>query len=79
MHLIKISPKGQITIPKELRELYPNKTLALSVVNNQIVLSPVKFTVVKEDGSDLERLAEKAFDFWDNDSDDIYQKFYEKG
>jgi AbrB family looped-hinge helix DNA binding protein len=78
MHLIKISPKGQITIPKELRDMYPNKTLGLTVVNNQIILSPIKFTVVQEDGSDLERLAEKSFAFWDNSEDDIYQEFYEK-
>ncbi len=78
MHLIRISPKGQITIPKELRDMYPNKTLGLSVVDNQIILSPIKFTVVQEDGSDLERLAQKSFAFWENDKDDIYQEFYEK-
>lgn len=79
MHLLKISPKGQITIPKEYRKLYKDNTLGLEVIGNQIVLKPIKVTVVHEDGSDLERLAETAFTFWDNEQDDIYQNFYEKG
>ena len=46
--LVKVSPKGQITIPKQIREslnLVAGDTIALIQVNDEIVLKPVKKTI----------------------------------
>ena len=41
---LKISPKGQITIPRRLREDYfPGDYVYLSLENNRAVLEPVSF------------------------------------
>lgn len=78
MQILTISPKGQITIPKKLREFYKNKSVAMEVINKTIVLYPIKLAVEKEDLADFALLAQKAFDFWDNAQDDIYEEFYKR-
>lgn len=78
MQILKISPKGQITIPKKMRNFYKNKSVAMEVVNKTIVLYPLKIEIEKDDVKDFSTLSEKAFSFWDNPEDDVYQKFYEK-
>lgn len=78
MQILKISPKGQITIPKKMRNFYKNKSVAMEVINKTIILYPIKIEIEKDDLKDFSKLAEKSFSFWDNPKDDIYEEFYQK-
>ncbi len=42
MHIVEISDRGQITIPKKLRSLIKGQFLSITVDKNNIVLSPVQ-------------------------------------
>lgn len=76
MQIIKVSPKGQVTIPKHLRELCGTGSFALETVGKTIILRPIEIKVVEDGLGDFAALGEKAFEFWDNNEDDIYQEFY---
>ena len=77
MQILKISPKGQITIPKEFRNQFIDKNLAIELKGKTITLKPVKITVLEEEQDNLEQLAESSLDFWQNESDDIYSNHYQ--
>ncbi len=77
MQIVKISPKGQITIPKEFRDQFLDKNLALEVTGKTITLKPVHITVIDDSSTDnLEKLAESSLDFWQNSQDDVYENYY---
>lgn len=78
MQIVKISPKGQITIPKRLRKLCKTGSFALDVTGKTIVLRPIEIKIIHDDLENFSALAEKSLDFWNNEQDDIYQKFYNK-
>lgn len=70
MRILKISPKGQITIPKEYRDKFIDQNVAFEIQKNSIVLKPVKIEVIQDDN--FFEASESALDFWKNDQDDIY-------
>lgn len=75
MKFIKISPKGQITIPKEYRQKIHFDQYRIDMEGQSIILKPVKIEVIEESGDELKDfglLSEKSFDFWNNTKDDIY-------
>ena len=78
MKILKVSPKGQVTIPKKFRDLCETGQFALEVQGKTIILRPIEIKVVKDELEDFAALSEKSFDFWNDESDDIYQEFYEK-
>ena len=86
MKILKVSPKGQITIPKEARKLCNTGGFSMEMKGGIIILKPlvvvtgsefINFKVEsKEETENFAALGKKSFDFWENEKDDIYQKFY---
>lgn len=77
MQILKISPKGQITIPKKYRDLCKTGNFGMEVSGKTIILKPVEIKLIEEDElKDFGALGLSAFDFWDNKEDDIYDEFY---
>ena len=75
MNIVKVSPKGQITIPKKVRELCDSSQYLFEMQRKNIILRPVVITPLDElEG--FAALAEKSFDFWADDRDDVYEDFY---
>lgn len=75
MKFVKISPKGQITIPKEYRQKIHFDQYMIDMEGQSIVLKPVKIEIIGESDYELKNfglLSEKSFDFWNNTKDDIY-------
>lgn len=78
MHVLKVSPKGQITIPKAARDANHNAKQYLFELRGKIImLHPLKLEPPDE-LSGFSSLSEKSLGFWDDDTDDIYQNFYQK-
>ena len=82
MKIVTLSPKGQITIPKEYREKIKIKQYAFDFNGKTITLIPIKIKLLtpkkkkKDELDNFEKLSEKSFDFWNNKQDDIYQEFF---
>ncbi len=81
MKVVKISPKGQVTIPKSWREKVDADHYIFEMDGNIIILKPLKIKAPsknkKSDGlKNFGALAESSFDFWHDSSDDVYQDFY---
>lgn len=77
MNILKVSPKGQITIPRRIRQLVKTDRFLFEMKGKVITLKPMKLEV-DEATSNFSDLASKSFEFWDNKQDDIYQTFYEQ-
>ena len=74
--LIKISPKGQFSIPKEDRDKIKCEYFIYTLKGKHIILSPAKIEP-EDDTIGFGLLSEKAFaEIWNNPEDDIYNKFY---
>lgn len=81
MELLKISPKGQITIPQKARVLFANNKVAFEIKGSTITLRPIKIEVVHnehDETDDLSHLAKRSFNFWGDTDDDVYDQFYSK-
>ncbi|MBI4256881.1 AbrB/MazE/SpoVT family DNA-binding domain-containing protein [Candidatus Uhrbacteria bacterium] len=76
MNILKVSPKGQVTIPRHVRNLIKTDRLLFEMKGKVITLKPMKLEV-DEAISNFSDLASKSFEFWDNKQDDVYQTFYE--
>ncbi len=85
MNVVKISPKGQFSIPKEYREKVEVKYFLFELEGKNIVLKPLEIRIMEvkknekrksDELTDFGKLAGKAFSFWDNEDDDVYQNFY---
>lgn len=77
-HIVTLSPKGQFTLPVSERKKLDHRQFLLEMKGKTIILKPIEIRVVEE-SDDLEsfsQLASSSFDFWENDSDDIYEQFY---
>lgn len=77
----KIQPK----IFQILKKTQKNKNEYLVVIDRKnspmgVIVSPEIFSEYLEykqnDLKNFEALSESSFDFWNNDQDDVYQKFY---
>jgi bifunctional DNA-binding transcriptional regulator/antitoxin component of YhaV-PrlF toxin-antitoxin module len=77
MNILKVSPKGQITIPRRIRNLVKTDRFLFEMNGKVITLKPLKVEV-EEATSNFSDLAATSFAFWDNKQDDIYQAFYEQ-
>ena len=73
--IIKVSPKGQITIPKSAREEIQTNKFLFEMKGKTILLHPVVLKPL-DDIESFSSLSEKSFSFWNNDKDDIYEDFY---
>ena len=84
MKIVRVSPRGQITIPKEYREKVTTNQYSFEQEEGKFVLRPVVLRVIhiekkdKDELKDFGLLSEKSFEFWDNNEDDVYQKFYDQ-
>lgn len=76
---VKISDKGQISIPKDIREemkLKQGETLIMIAENNRIVLSRAKDFVGNREGVNTMLASEGALKKdWDNKYDDRWNKY----
>ena len=81
MKIIKVSDKGQISIPKSIRELVKIKEgdeLILFEVNGKILIE--KSDKFKENFKDINRLVEKSLEsVWNNKEDDIWNSYIKNG
>jgi AbrB family looped-hinge helix DNA binding protein len=72
--IVKVSDKGQIAIPKEIRtslEINKGDELLLIAEGDVIIIEKIK----KENFKDLLKLSEKtAKKIWDNDEDEIWNE-----
>lgn len=76
MQLLKVSPKGQITIPKSARDTFSGNQLLFEQKGKTIILQPIRITL-EDDGLDsFSNLSVKSFDFWSDATDDVYEEFY---
>lgn len=76
MQILKVSPKGQITIPKNYRDLCNTGNFALEVQGKTIILKPVEIRTIDDDATNFSALGKNSFEFWNNKDDDIYDEFY---
>jgi len=72
--LIKISPKGQITIPLAYRKNIKVKQYVFDTKGSTIVLKPVTLQALKSDTDELASAAISSFKFWEDPSNDIYEQ-----
>lgn len=78
MHIVKVSSKGQIVIPKEVRErhgLHRETDLVLLESGDALVLRKKREVegILKDEFDPLLRASEKALkDLWDNPEDDVW-------
>jgi len=81
MKIIKVSDKGQISIPKSIRELVKIKKgdeLILFEVNGKILIE--KSDKFKENLKDINTLVEKSLEsVWNNKEDDIWNSYIKNG
>ena len=81
MKIIKVSDKGQISIPKSIRELVKIKEgdeLILFEVDGKILIE--KSDKFKENFKDINRLVEKSLEsVWNNKEDDIWNSYIKNG
>ncbi len=78
MQLLKISPKGQITIPKSARNLIVGDQLLFETKGKTIMLRSVVILFEKDDTDGFSNLSTPSFDFWNDQADDVYTNFYNK-
>ena len=76
MQLIKISPKGQITIPVRARKLLSQSQLLFEMKGKTITLRPIVIHLEKDELEGFSNLTSTSFEFWNNKEDDIYSTFY---
>ncbi len=81
-----ISERGQITIPKKIRNKFSSNNLEIFYKDGNVILRPVLIVLEKnipeKKEDDLENfniLGENSLkELWDNKEDDIYADFYLK-
>ena len=78
---VKVSEKGQIAIPKEIRDVLgitEGDSLILLQTENKILLekSQKAEKSLKDDFSDILKLSERSLkDLWDNKEDDVWNSY----
>ncbi len=78
---VKVSDKGQIAIPSEMREetgISRGDEIILVQEGKKILIEPVGKIreKIKDDFSDLLKLSEKSLmNLWDNEADKVWDKY----
>lgn len=81
---IRVSDKGQVAIPLEIREatgIKKGDNLVIVQEGDKIMLQPAKkaFEKLEDDFSDLMKLSEGSLrGLWDNEADEIWNKYLEE-
>lgn len=81
MKTVRVSEKGQIAIPSDMREhigIKKGDTLVLIQEGNKILIEPAgrMSKQMGEDFSDLLKLSEKSLlRLWDNKEDEVWDKY----
>lgn len=77
MQIVKVSPKGQITIPKEIRDHCQTNTMGIEITGKTITLRPIEIKIVNEqdENKDFGLLSKKSFSFWNDSEEDAWDKF----
>jgi len=84
MKTIRVSEKGQIAIPRPMREILGIKRgdeLVVIQLDNKILLekSQKMERKIKDDFKDILKFSEKSLkEVWDNKSDDIWNQYLKK-
>jgi len=85
MKTIKVSEKGQIAIPNQIREtleIEQGDELVIIQVGNKILIEKAQITEkrLKDDFKDILRFSEKSLkEVWNNKSDDIWNHYLKRG
>jgi len=74
---VKVSEKGQVVIPKDVREklkLHKGDKLVILIEGEKMLIEKSKKTEkkIKDDFSDLLKASESSLDFWDNKKDAVW-------
>jgi len=76
--IVKISSKGQITLPAPMRKNIETNTLIIFQEGNVFKMKPIKLdSLCKDNSSESEYWLEVAQDsvkFWDNEEDSLWDK-----
>lgn len=84
MKTIKVSEKGQIAIPNQIREtlgIEQGDELVIIQIDNKILIEKAQRTEqkLKEDFKDILKFSEKSLkEVWDNKSDNIWNKYLKR-
>lgn len=84
MKTIRVSEKGQIAIPNQIREtlgIEQGDELVVIQVDNKILIEKTQRTEqrLKDDFKDILKFSEKSLrEVWDNKSDDIWNQYLKK-
>jgi len=85
MKTIRVSEKGQIAIPNQIREtleIEQGDELVIIQVGNKILIEKAQITEkrLKDDFKDILRFSEKSLkEVWNNKSDDIWNHYLKRG
>ena len=74
---VKVSEKGQVVIPKDVREklkLHKGDKLVILIEGEKMLIEKSKKTEkkIKDDFSDLLKASESSLDFWDKKKDAVW-------
>ena len=84
MKTIRVSEKGQIAIPQQMREtlgIERGDELVVIQIDNKILLEKSQKIElkIKDDFKDILKFSEKSLkEVWDNKSDDIWNQYLKK-
>lgn len=76
MKIVKVSPKGQITLPKSARDKFKTSAFAVETSEKTIILKPMTVaTDLRDESADFGLLAESALDFWNDPAENVWDDF----
>jgi AbrB family looped-hinge helix DNA binding protein len=84
MKTIKVSEKGQVAIPQQMREILginQGDELMVIQMDNKILIEKTQKMEqkMKDDFKDILKFSEKSLrEVWDNESDDIWNQYLKK-
>lgn len=84
MKTIRVSDKGQIAIPNQIREtlgIERGDELTVIQIDNKILIEKAQKTEqrLKDDFKDILKFSEKSLkEVWDNKSDDIWNEYLKR-
>ena len=74
--VIKVSPKGQVTLPASIYRELKSNTLVIFLDHGAIKMRPISMAEITSDflseEKDLLQACETNLDFWDNPEDEVW-------